>query len=482
MKSNASLLYNIVLVVGDFLALLLAYVGAYGLRITLNHTPVAFQVHAITYIEVFLFLLPFWIIIFALLGLYDNSIYEKRFPEAGRLLIGSLTGMLFVIGINYFLFIKHPIFPGHIVPLYGLVLAFLFLLIFRNAARFVRSMLFAYGIGVTNVLIVGNTKLTHELVDNLFDYKVSGYRVVGVVGPTKHNNELFSSVPIFTSFEDATKKLGSDEIHSIVQTQLYADTESNNEVLSFAQTNHISYRFIPGNTELFVGNIEVQLFKSSIPVIAVHQTPLIGWGRIIKRLFDFIVSIILIVVLSWLFVLIALLIVIFDFGPIFFKQKRITRFNSRFTVFKFRTMKQKYSGKNPIAVFKSMGRDDLVEQYQNAQKLSDDPRVSMIGRFLRRFSLDELPQLFNVLKGDISLVGPRAVVPEELKYYEERSPLLLSVKTGITGLAQISGRSDLDYYERARLDFYYVQNWSFWMDVVILLKTVRVVFIRSGVR
>jgi lipopolysaccharide/colanic/teichoic acid biosynthesis glycosyltransferase len=171
-----------------------------------------------------------------------------------------------------------------------------------------------------------------------------------------------------------------------------------------------------------------------------------------------------------------------DPGRPLFRQERITRFDSRFGAFKFRTMKRRYSGRDTVEVFKELGRQDLVEIYKRGQKIDNDPRVSLIGRFLRRFSLDELPQLLNIIKGDMSIVGPRAVMPEELKYYQDKSPMLLSIKTGLTGLAQVSGRSKLDYHERAKLDLYYVQNWSFWMDLVIIVKTVRVVLTGSGAR
>ena len=145
-------------------------------------------------------------------------------------------------------------------------------------------------------------------------------------------------------------------------------------------------------------------------------------------------------------------------------------------------MKRKYSGRDPVEVFREINRNDLIDAFNKSVKLVDDPRISGIGKLIRRFSLDEIPQLFNVVKGDISLVGPRAVVVEELKYYKDKSSLLLSVKTGITGLAQVSGRSNIDYYERARIDLYYVQNWSFWLDLTILFKTLRVVLSRSGAR
>ncbi len=480
MKSNGSLLYGLALVVGDMLALIAAFVGAYILRGHVSNVPVAHPIAASEYLKIFLLLLPFWIITFALLGLYNSSIHEKRFSEAGRLLIGSFIGLFFVSSYAYF--DNNIVFPAKLVPVYGFILAFIFLLLFRNLIRWGRAKLFSYDIGITNILIVGDTKVTSELVDALSNRHISGYRIVGIVGTKETSSQKFTHLTVFGSFENATAKLKPDDIHSIVQTELYSSSERNNEVLEFAQTNHISYRFIPGNTELFVGNIEVELFRSSVPVIAVHQTPLIGWGRVLKRVFDFLLSLTLLVIFLPIFILICLLIIILDPGKPIFRQERVTRFNHKIKVFKFRTMKRKYSGKGDVWALKDLGREDLAEMFQKGQKLPEDPRVSLVGRFLRRFSLDELPQLINVLKGDISLVGPRAVVAEELKFYEKKSPLLLSVKTGITGLAQVSGRSNLDYYERAKLDLYYVQNWSFWMDLMILIKTVKVVFQRSGAR
>lgn len=480
MKSNASLLYSLFLVVGDFLALVAAFVGAYLLRVSFNNKPISEPIYASTYLEIFLTLLPFWILLFALLGLYNSSIYEKRFSEIGRLLVGSFIGVLFLIGYSYFL--NEPVFPARLVAVYGLVLAFLFLILFRNIARYGRSLLFSYNFGITNILIVGDTKIARELVESLADSRVSGYRILGIIGEKASQTKHFNGIPTFADLNKAIEKIKPSLIHGIVQTELYASSAKNNEVLEFAQTHHIAYRFIPGNTELFVGNIQVELFRSSIPIIAVHQTALIGWGRIIKRLFDLTVSALALILLSPVLLLLALLIMVMDPGTPVFRQQRITRFNSRFNAYKFRTMKRKYSGRDPVTVFRQLGRADLIDAYKKAEKLNDDPRVSSIGKFLRRYSLDELPQLINVLKGDISLVGPRAVVPDELKFYANKGPMLLSIKTGITGLAQVSGRSNLDYFERARLDLYYVQNWSFWLDLMILIKTLRVVLQRSGAR
>ena len=476
MKNNASLLYNLFLVIGDFLSLVLAFIGAYILRVSLGvsfgSSGVAHPVQAITYLRLFLLIAPFWIIVFGLLGLYNSSIYEKRFIEIGRLLTGSFIGLLFVVSYAYAS--NEVIFPAKLVPVYGFVLAFLFLVAFRNLARYIRTQLFRYNIGITNLLIIGNTAVASELIESLSHSKLTGYRIVGVVG-SRHKVERNAHLRVFSNFEDAKSAIGIDEIHSIVQTELYPTPQQNDEVLSFAQANHIAYRFIPGNTELFVGNIAVELFRSSVPVIAVHQTALLGWGRIVKRLFDLILGLLLVIIVSPIMILVAVAIKLTSRGPVFFRQDRLTRFNDRFKVFKFRTQYSKFGKGTPEDDFELIGKPELAKKFRdNGNYLQNDPRITPIGKFLRRTSLDELPQLFNVIKGDISLVGPRALIPQDLDLYAKRHTIL-SVKSGLSGLAQVSGRNNISFEERRQLDVYYVQNWSFWLDIVILLKTVRVI-------
>ena len=157
-------------------------------------------------------------------------------------------------------------------------------------------------------------------------------------------------------------------------------------------------------------------------------------------------------------------------SPIF-KQTRLSRFNTEIGIFKFRSNKLKYNGLSPEQAFAKMGKPNLAKEYrENGDFIDNDPRISKFGHFIRKTSIDELPQLFNVLRGDLSLVGPRPLVPEELAMFSKKS-VILSVKPGVTGLAVVSGRKDIPFEERRKLDMYYAQNWSFLMDIVILLKT-----------
>jgi exopolysaccharide biosynthesis polyprenyl glycosylphosphotransferase len=375
---------------------------------------------------------------------------------------------------------KNSLFPARLVPIYGFTLGFIFLVLFRNLARFVRMELFSYDIGLTNALLIGSTPMTTELLDLLSDSHHSGYKILGVVGQqqTVGSHTRIKTYPTFEQFLEHNKQ----DVHAIIQTELYATETKNAAILNYAQEEHVGYRFVPGNTSLFVGNLEVELFRSSLPVITVHQTALFGWGRIVKRLTDLIFGGLLFIVATPFMVVVAIAIKLSGEGSVFFRQNRLTRYNQRFRVFKFRTQHAKYDGTTPEEAFALMGKPKLAKKYrEDGDFLANDPRVTAIGRFLRATSLDELPQIINVLKGDISLVGPRALIPQELATYNRRHAIL-SVKSGVTGLAQVSGRRDINFDERRTLDLYYVQNWNLWLDFVILVKTVGTVLRRHGAK
>ncbi len=467
MKHSASLLYSFILLVLDFFALVIAFTLAYVVRVKLDDRPLLEPISANGYIGVVAILLIFWLIIYALLGLYRANVYENRFKEFSMLLMGSFIGILFLIGAEYVL--NRAVFPARLVTVYGFLFAFLLTLLFRTVARAVRRVLFSHNIGIANVLIVGATEITAELAHQLSNPKL-GYRVIGVVGDKRTTYAHIDPDIQFKNFEEAAQHLKTMDIHTIVQTELFADDIRNDEIVAYAQEHHIAYRFVPGNSRLFVGSIEVNLFEG-IPTISVHQTALTGWGRVLKRVFDLISSILIIVLLSPLLVFVWVLLKVFGGGKPVYKQTRMSRFDSKIGLYKFRTHSHTYNGLSPEEAFAKMGKPELAKQYRaNGDYLENDPRISTIGKFLRKTSIDELPQIFNVVKGQLSLVGPRPLVPQEMDMFQKKN-VILSVKPGITGLAVISGRKNIPFEERRKLDMYYVQNWSFWMDLVIIAKT-----------
>ena len=474
MKNNASLVYSLFLIVGDFLALTAAFTSAYILRVKIDDRPLIQQIPAETYLYAFLAVLPLWIAVHAFIGLYHRNTYQNRFREFGRLIVGSFLGILVVIGYDFVS--EQELFPARLVVVYALLLGFSYLLLFRSVARLVRSIMFTFGSGVTNVLIVGGDSVARSgLFTVLEDTKHSGHKVVGVVGKTNKFQE-------FSDFDDALNGLQNTTIHTIIQTELYRNGEKNDAIMNYAQNQHISYRFIPGNSELFIGNIEVELFRGT-PVVTVHQTALVGWGRVFKRTFDIFAALFLLTLASPILLLVSLVMKLLSpREKVIFSQVRLTQFDRPFKVYKFRSQYQKFDGTTPEEAFTLIGKPELAVKYRaNGDSLPNDPRITPIGAFLRSSSIDELPQLFNVLKGDISLIGPRALIPEELKNYRYKHHLL-SVRSGLTGLAQVSGRRDISFEERRKLDAYYVQNWSFWLDITILLKTIRAVLASLGAK
>jgi exopolysaccharide biosynthesis polyprenyl glycosylphosphotransferase len=381
--------------------------------------------------------------------------------------MGSFIGILFLIGAEYVL--NRAVFPARLVTVYGFLFAFLLTLLFRTIARGIRRFLFTQNIGIANVLIVGTTDITAELAQQLANPKL-GYKVVGIIGDRRSSYpNIYPSIQ-FKNFEEAAHHLKTTDVNTIVQTELFAGSDQNDEILAYAQEHHIAYRFVPGNSNLFVGSIEVNLFEG-IPTVAVHQTALTGWGRILKRIFDLIFGIFIVIIASPILISVWLILATVGGGKPIYKQTRMSRFNSKIGLYKFRTHSHVYNGLTPEEAFAKMGKPELAKKYrENGDYIENDPRISIIGRFLRKTSIDELPQLFNVIKGDLSLVGPRPLIPQEINMAENKH-VILSVKPGVTGLAVISGRKNIPFEERRKLDMYYAQNWSFWMDLVIIAKT-----------
>lgn len=483
MQRRNSKFYSLILILIDSLVLITAFVIAYVVRVQYDPRPLLHEVYAFDYLWSFLLIVPFWILVFGIIGLYNSGTYNRRLVEWGKLAIGSFIGILLVIGWEYIS--DTQLFPARLVPLYALIASFILILVEREVLRFIRTLMFKYGKGTSRVLIIGNSTSTTDVAKILADTAKSGYEIVAIAGPKKIFPEGFNAHH-YSSVEQALKDVEVNAISRIIQTDLYEDTKRNQKILSTAQSHHIAYSFIPGEAEFYSGKNTVDVFLG-YPMITVYQTPLVGWGAIVKRIFDIVVSLILLVPLLPIFLIIAILQKFFNPGTVFYVNDRLSQFSQPIGLLKFRSMRHlpEFEGKKFVddaAEFRAMGREDLAQEYEKNHKVSDDPRVPAFARFLRSSSIDELPQIFNVLKGDLSLVGPRPIFKSELKYAHGKTALLHSVKSGVTGLWQVSGRSDLSFDERVELELFYAQNWTFWLDIKILFKTVLVVLRGRGAK
>ncbi|NCQ54239.1 UDP-phosphate galactose phosphotransferase [Candidatus Saccharibacteria bacterium CG11_big_fil_rev_8_21_14_0_20_41_19] len=470
--------YSLILIIIDTFVLIGAFTIAYIARVQYDPRPLLTNVHAYDYLRAFIFIIPFWILVFAMLGLYQSGTYNRRLVEWAKIALGTFIGILLVIGWQYAS--GDDILPARLVAVYGMLAAFGLIVFEREVMRLSRSMMFRYGRGVNRVLLIGTTDATSDIARNLANTVKSGYEIIAIAGPKKIvPPEL--NVRHYSLVESALLDIKLNKITAIIQTDLYNSTERNQKILGAAQSHHIGYSFIPGEAEFYSGKNTVDVFLG-YPIITVHQTPLVGWGAIIKRIFDFVVSLILLVILSPVLLVIYIIKKNADPGPAFYISKRLSRFSEPIDLIKFRSMDAKYGSRDAADEFHQMGRDDLAREYEKNRKVENDPRITRIGKFLRDTSLDELPQILNVIKGDLSLVGPRPILPQETKLAHGRTALLHSVKSGVTGMWQVSGRSELTFDERIELELFYAQNWTFWLDIKILFKTVGVVLRKRGAK
>lgn len=474
MKKEPGLVFRLCLILGDALAIILALAFAYITRTHFDSRPYYFESDLGSFVLIALCLLPLWIIILAALGLYKKNLFigKSRLSEISRLLLASVIGVMAMISFDFFTHMD--LFPVRMVAGLAVIFCFVMLLLERAIINLIRRSLVRRNLGIQKILIIGNNINTEHLISYMTSFPEYGFQVAAVVANKKYIPKDVD-VPQYDSLAAALKEV---EPNLIFQTE----EGQTNYVYREALEHHAGYYFVPTEPTLAAHMGQVELVGNT-PAILIRPTPLAGNAKILKRAMDiFFGGIATIIAAIPMLVIWIILKISEPKSSAIYKSTRLSRYNQEVKIYKFRSMKPEYSGMSPEAAFQKMGKPELIKKYrENGDMIEDDPRITRIGKFLRNTSLDELPQLINVLKGDISLVGPRALVPGELKDYGDRS-LLLSVKSGLTGLAQVSGRRDISFEERRALDIYYVQNWSARMDISILFRTIKVVLKREGAK
>lgn len=466
---RSELAFTLLLVPMDLLALMAAASAAFALRYHPIFTalkPVLFNLNVSKFLSVVFPMALLWMIVFAFAGLYQTH-RVRIAKELSRIFLASSSAMAVIFAITFF---SRTLFDSRFIALAAWGLAIVFVSVSRLAVRGFQRSLLRYDIGTHRIVLIGETKTAEVLKEEFARKPHLGFVVV-------KQCKTFNK----TVEKQLREMKRADQIDEIVLANTEIDRDTTLDIIQFADSEHLGFLYSADLFATAVGRSVTHTY-AGIPVIEVRKTPLDGWGAIYKRLFDIIGSLLLIILTSPIMLITAIAIKLDSKGPVFFskiddtqKSMRVGQSGKLFHYFKFRSM---VPGKH------FMRYNELAEQDTRKGsplvKIKDDPRVTQVGRFIRKTSIDELPEFFLVLMGKMSLVGPRPHLPEEVDKYKPEHRKVLTIKPGITGMAQISGRADLDFEDEVRLDIFYIENWSPWMDLLILLKTPIVVLFRKG--
>ena len=462
---KSELLFNVISIPVDAIMLLAAGVVSFYSRQNprVISKPIVYQLNIndflITAEKIILALL----LIFALLGLYRLTGTRKFKDELGKVVIGVSLGLLIVILLFFF---NQNIFPSRFIILSTWALGIIFVLLGRFVLREFQKFLFRKNVGLHKLVIINGHESNAAIIEEVYKNKNFGYLVTA---------ELSFSDNIFFKME---KLFEENKVDEILQANPAFPDEVNLKMVQFARNKGLQFSFVPNLFEVQRNAIEMSNLKG-IPVISLKNTPLDGWGQVAKRLFDIFASFFCLVITLPIFILVALAIKLDSNGRVIYSALRGGR-SKDFNFYKFRSMYShlsvgsEYGGENAEKIRKELWKkNDRGGSDGPFLKIKHDPRVTRVGRFLRRTKLDEIPQFWNVLKGDMSMVGPRAHVLDEVERYRNRYRRMFSIKPGIFGMSQIAQVSwpDLPFEEEIRLNTYYIENWSLWLDIKILAKS-----------
>ncbi len=466
----------------DALALFLAGWSAMYLHLGNDWQTVALE----WYLWAFVFMSLMTVLFFYLYRLYELR-YRSLLPQIPRVFQGLSLSFLLFFTINYFL---RPVSFSRGVTVYFWVLASIFLTLGRLVAHGTVQTLYRRGVGVVSLLPVGEGEAFNSLIDHFRKRPEQGYAILDSEPETR---QMLAAATVLAqkSVKDAEEAEGLQDVPKGIQDILQRmmevyrpdaillgikDRRLLQSVVDYCETSYLDVFMIPDVVDVMSSPVEIGQINS-VPLIRMKTNALDGFGGKVKRLVDNVGAAAGLLLFSPLFLILAALIKIDSRGPVFFHHRRLGMEGQIIQVYKFRTMVS-----NAEEVLQRLFHEhpELREEFAREFKLKDDPRITKLGRFLRKTSLDELPQLINVLRGDMSMVGPRPIVPNELSKYGFNERFLLRVPPGVTGLWQANGRSEVSYEERVKLDMYYINNWSIWLDFLIILKTVPAVFARKG--
>jgi Undecaprenyl-phosphate glucose phosphotransferase len=453
-------LFEVLFVGADLLVVSCAWILAYWLRfeldLILDFIPADKGVPPFShYLSMLLFIWLIWAYVLKRMGLYRPMRGVRGAREVWMLINANALSILLLIAVTY-LFREKSVPFSRLVFLYFGILATLFLVVERSLLRIFLREIRRRGYNLRYLLIVGAGKLAGEIATRVRLHRELGIQLVGCLSREGGERKGPKGIPVVGSYADLPRLLRKMEIDQLVVALPLEDNAMLPEIMESCRDSTVDVKIVPDVYQFvsLVGSIEE---FEGLPVISLQESPLDGINSFAKRCFDLVVSSVALLILSPLFLLLALVVKITSRGPILYRQQRVSVDGSRFSIYKFRTMRIDAESQGPKWATKG------------------DQRATPIGKFLRRYSLDELPQLINVLLGDMSLVGPRPERPVFIEQFRQRIPRYMlrhKVPAGMTGWAQVNGwRGDTSIDKRIEFDLYYIENWSLSLDLKIMCMT-----------
>ncbi len=413
-------------------------------------------------------LIVVWLFMLVVLGAYRTRNYGTGFEEFRAITVASAISFGVACAGGFLSYYQ----PTRGYPLIFFALGTPLLLLVRYIDRQTLHKARKEGRLAIKVIAVGSPTAISELVDVLSRASWMGYRLVGMCVPGGHD-PLGTGVPVFGDIDDVRQVAidqGADGV--IVAGGSYSSAADLRRLGWALQGLDLDMLVVPSLTDIAGPRVHMR-HVAGLPFVQVEEPQSDRAGGWLKRAFDLVAASAVVLMLSPLLLGTALIIWLQDRGPVFYRQTRVGIHGEEFKMIKFRSMV--VNAEKLRASLEAQNEVDGV-----LFKMQNDPRITRFGRFIRKYSIDELPQLINVFKGEMSLVGPRPLLPADVERYEKDTHRRMLVRPGMTGLWQVSGRSDLSWAEAVRLDLYYVDNWSMVIDLVIMMKTVKAVFASEG--
>ena len=406
------------------------------------------------YIIGLLCIIPMYLILYAVFNVYSPKRVQTMKEEIGNIVKSNTMGLVIFIMALYML--HQPHFSRQMMFIFY-VINNVAEIIFRNCIRWVLRKIRNRGFNQKHILLVGYSRAAEGYIDRIKTNPQWGYHIMGILDDKVAVGTKYRGEQVIGKIKLLQNLLSENELDEIAITLGIAEYSKLEDIVAICEKSGVHTKFIPDYNN-FIPTRPYTEDLLGLPVINIRRVPLNGgFNKFVKRVSDIVGSFLLIILFSPVMLVVAFAVRFSSKGPVIYKQERVGLHNRNFVMYKFRSMKIERC-------------DELHFTTQN------DDRTTRIGRFIRRCSLDELPQLFNVLKGDMSLVGPRPERPEFVEKFREQIPRYMikhQVRPGMTGWAQINGyRGHTSIRKRIEYDLYYIENWTFWFDIVILFQTI----------